>query len=134
MQQKEDHQHTIAGKADRNLGQMETQGIKHGLYNPSHEHDACGIAVLADLKKGPSHRLVADALQALVNLEHTGATGGDGKSGDGAGILCQIPDSFFRRVMYFVKPKSSKKSCKFPHQAMGIFAWPFCRIHACFMR
>lgn len=99
MQRKEDHQHTIAGKADRNLGQMEVQGMKHGLYNPSHEHDACGIAVLADLKKGPSHRLVTEALQALVNLEHRGATGGDGKSGDGAGILCQIPDNFFRRVM-----------------------------------
>lgn len=99
MHKKEDYQHTITEKPDRDLGKQEVHGIKNSLYNPSYEHDACGIAVLADLKNGPSHRLITDALQALVNLEHRGATGGDGKSGDGAGILCQIPESFIRRVM-----------------------------------
>lgn len=70
-----------------------------GLYSPSDEHDACGLGILAELTQNASHQLILDALTMLKNLEHRGATGGDGKSGDGAGILCQIPDAFFRREM-----------------------------------
>lgn len=68
------------------------------LYSKSNEHDACGVGFLADLKGVKSHRLVADAVKVLQNLVHRGAAGGDGKTGDGAGLLLQIPDEFFRRA------------------------------------
>jgi glutamate synthase domain-containing protein 2/glutamate synthase domain-containing protein 1/glutamate synthase domain-containing protein 3 len=67
-----------------------------GLYDPSFEHDACGVAFVARLNGEPSHETVAKALTALANLEHRGAVGADPGSGDGAGILVQVPDAFFR--------------------------------------
>ena len=67
-----------------------------GLYDPSYEHDACGIALVARLDGTASHETVRRALQALGNLEHRGASGADADSGDGAGILLQIPDALFR--------------------------------------
>src|ERR1700743_3417283 len=67
-----------------------------GLYDPSFEHDACGVAFIADLTGKPGHDVVSKALTALCNLEHRGAQGGDPGTGDGAGILTQIPDVFFR--------------------------------------
>ncbi len=70
-----------------------------GLYDPGHERDACGLAIVADLKAGASHSVVRDALEALRNLEHRGAVGGDRKTGDGAGLLCRIPAGFFSREM-----------------------------------
>jgi glutamate synthase domain-containing protein 2/glutamate synthase domain-containing protein 1/glutamate synthase domain-containing protein 3 len=69
-----------------------------GLYDPRYEHDACGIALVAKLKGEASHAVVEKALDALENLEHRGAEGADPTSGDGAGILLQIPDTFFRAV------------------------------------
>jgi glutamate synthase domain-containing protein 2/glutamate synthase domain-containing protein 1/glutamate synthase domain-containing protein 3 len=70
--------------------------VATGLYDPSNEHDACGIALVAKLKGEPSHTVVEKALDALENLEHRGAEGADPNTGDGAGILLQIPDAFFR--------------------------------------
>ncbi len=67
-----------------------------GLYDPSNEHDACGIALVAKLWGEASHAVVEKALGALENLEHRGAEGADPNTGDGAGILVQIPDAFFR--------------------------------------
>jgi glutamate synthase domain-containing protein 2/glutamate synthase domain-containing protein 1/glutamate synthase domain-containing protein 3 len=67
-----------------------------GLYHPQNEHDACGVAMVAKLREGPSHAVVEKALAALENLEHRGAEGADPNTGDGAGILLQIPDAFFR--------------------------------------
>jgi glutamate synthase (NADPH/NADH) large chain/glutamate synthase (ferredoxin) len=67
-----------------------------GLYDPSFEHDACGVALVARLDAQPSHETVERALVALANLEHRGAAGADKDTGDGAGILVQIPDRFFR--------------------------------------
>jgi glutamate synthase domain-containing protein 2/glutamate synthase domain-containing protein 1/glutamate synthase domain-containing protein 3 len=67
-----------------------------GLYDPANEHDACGIALVAKLRGEPSHSVVEKALDALGNLEHRGAEGADPNTGDGAGILLQIPDAFFR--------------------------------------
>src|ERR1700756_954 len=67
-----------------------------GLYDPSHEHDACGIALVAKLWGEASHAVVEKALEALENLEHRGAEGADPNTGDGAGILMQIPDAFMR--------------------------------------
>jgi glutamate synthase domain-containing protein 2/glutamate synthase domain-containing protein 1/glutamate synthase domain-containing protein 3 len=69
-----------------------------GLYDPANEHDACGIALVAKLRGEPSHTVVQKALDALENLEHRGAEGADPNTGDGAGILLQIPDAFFRGV------------------------------------
>ncbi|WP_035535525.1 glutamate synthase large subunit [Haloglycomyces albus] len=71
---------------------------RSGLYDPAQEHDACGVAFLADLTGRGSHKLVADALGALERMEHRGATAPDPDSGDGAGILLQVPDSFLRAV------------------------------------
>jgi glutamate synthase (NADPH/NADH) large chain len=75
-----------------------------GLYDPSAEKDACGVAWLADLSGTPSHDVVAKALLALTNLEHRGASGSEPDSGDGAGILTQIPDEFFRSTLDFKLP------------------------------
>src|SRR3954451_6229343 len=69
-----------------------------GLYDGQHEHDACGVAFVATLTGVPSHAIVAQALTALRNLEHRGAAGAEPNSGDGAGILMQVPDRFFREV------------------------------------
>jgi glutamate synthase (NADPH/NADH) large chain len=68
------------------------------LYDPSFEHDACGVGMVADLTAAATHATVDDALTILENLEHRGATGADPDSGDGAGLLLQMPDSFVRRV------------------------------------
>jgi glutamate synthase (NADPH) large chain len=70
-----------------------------GLYDPENEHDACGIALVAKLWGEASHAVVEKALDALENLEHRGAEGADPNTGDGAGILLQIPDAFFRAVV-----------------------------------
>ena len=67
-----------------------------GLYDPANEHDACGIALVAKLWGEASHAVVEKALDALENLEHRGAEGADPNTGDGAGILIQIPDAFLR--------------------------------------
>ncbi len=69
-----------------------------GLYDGTNEHDACGVAFVATLTGVPSHDIVFKALTALRNLEHRGAAGAEPNSGDGAGILLQVPDRFFREV------------------------------------
>ncbi|HSV38406.1 MAG TPA: glutamate synthase subunit alpha, partial [Nocardioidaceae bacterium] len=69
-----------------------------GLYDGLHEHDACGVAFVATLTGEASHDIVAKAITALHNLEHRGAVGAEPDSGDGAGILLQVPDRFFRAV------------------------------------
>ena len=78
-----------------------------GLYNPANEHDACGVAMVATLNKTKNHEIVSKALTALRNLEHRGASGAEPDSGDGAGILIQIPDEFYRSVVDFKLPKLS---------------------------
>jgi glutamate synthase (NADPH/NADH) large chain len=70
-----------------------------GLYHPDNERDACGVAFVAQLSGERSHAVVRQALTALENLEHRGASGAEPDSGDGAGILVQIPDEFFRAVL-----------------------------------
>ena len=69
-----------------------------GLYDPRFERDACGVAFVATLTGEPSHDIVVKSLTALKNLEHRGASGSEPDSGDGAGILTQIPDAFFRAI------------------------------------
>ena len=75
-----------------------------GLYDASFEHDACGVGFVADLSGQPRHDTVAKALTVLRNLEHRGAQGSDPDTGDGAGILTQVPDAFFRAVCRFELP------------------------------
>ncbi len=70
-----------------------------GLYDPAYEHDACGVAMVAKLDGVPSHETVDRAIVALENLEHRGAAGADPNTGDGAGILLQLPDEFIRGVI-----------------------------------
>jgi glutamate synthase (ferredoxin) len=67
-----------------------------GLYDPANEHDACGVGFVAHVKGKKSHAIVRQALQVLINLQHRGACGCEANTGDGAGILIQIPDRFFR--------------------------------------
>ena len=62
-----------------------------GLYDPRFEHDACGVGMVCHLKGEKSHRIIADGLKILVNLTHRGACGCDETTGDGAGILMQMP-------------------------------------------
>ncbi|QGG48609.1 glutamine amidotransferases class-II family protein [Heliorestis convoluta] len=71
---------------------------KQGLYDPQFEHDACGIGVVAHIKGKKSHSIVQQALTVLLNLDHRGARGSDANTGDGAGILMQIPHDFFREA------------------------------------
>ncbi|PCJ56898.1 MAG: glutamate synthase large subunit [Planctomycetota bacterium] len=70
---------------------------KEGLYDPSFEHDACGIGCITNIKGIKSHKVVQDGIKILVNLTHRGATGYDPNTGDGAGILTQIPHEFFKK-------------------------------------
>lgn len=70
---------------------------KHGLYDPNYEHDACGVGFIAHIDGEASHAIVTQGLKILENLSHRGATGADANTGDGAGMMVQIPDGFFRR-------------------------------------
>jgi len=71
---------------------------QQGLYDPRFEHDACGVGFIVDMKGRKSHGIVRQALQVLINLAHRGACGCEENTGDGAGILVQVPDTFLRKV------------------------------------
>ncbi|WP_353953631.1 glutamate synthase large subunit [Knoellia sp. S7-12] len=77
-----------------------------GLYRRAHEHDACGVAMVATMRGTAGHDIVEHALTALRNLDHRGATGADPLVGDGAGILTQLPDTFFRAVLDVELPQA----------------------------
>ncbi len=79
-------------------------GKSRGLYNPAFEHDACGVAMVADMHGRRSRDIVDKAITALLNLEHRGAQGAEPHTGDGAGILLQVPDQFVRAVVDFDLP------------------------------
>src|SRR6476659_6292 len=72
---------------------------RRGLYDPRFEHDACGIGFVAQLSGAASHAILKQALTAVGNMAHRGGVGADGKSGDGAGVLTQIPRAFFAREL-----------------------------------
>ena len=88
-----------------------------GLYDSSFEHDACGVGFVADLPGRRSHEIVAQALTVLRNLDHRGAKGSDPDTGDGAGILTQIPDEMFRAECGFALPEAG-------HYAAGMVFLP----------
>jgi glutamate synthase (NADPH) large chain len=81
---------------------------KIGLYDPRHEHDSCGVSFVANLRGVRSNALVRTGLTALTNLEHRGATGAESDTGDGAGILLQIPDALYRAVVPFDLPEQGR--------------------------
>ncbi|MEU7198997.1 glutamate synthase large subunit [Streptomyces sp. NPDC045470] len=83
---------------------MDGRPAPQGMYDPRNEHDACGVGFVATLTGEPSHALVEQALTVLRNLEHRGATGSEPDSGDGAGILLQVPDAFLRESVTFALP------------------------------
>jgi glutamate synthase (NADPH/NADH) large chain len=70
-----------------------------GLYDPVNEHDACGVGFVAHIKGKKSHEIVTQGLKILENIDHRGAVGADALMGDGAGILIQVPDQFYREEM-----------------------------------
>src|SRR5579863_5731793 len=71
---------------------------KQGLYDPRFEHEACGVGFVVNIKGKKSHKIIRDALTVLINLNHRGACGCEANTGDGAGILMQMPHSFFKEV------------------------------------
>ncbi|MFD8966222.1 glutamate synthase large subunit [Streptomyces sp. NPDC059568] len=85
---------------------MDGRPAPQGMYDPRNEHDACGVGFVATLTGVASHALVEQALTVLRNLEHRGATGSEPDSGDGAGILLQVPDVFLREVAGFPLPEA----------------------------
>ncbi|MCL2554189.1 MAG: glutamate synthase large subunit [Actinomycetia bacterium] len=87
---------------------MDGHPAPQGMYDPRNEHDACGVGFVATLTGEASHGLVEQALTVLRNLEHRGATGAEPDSGDGAGILVQIPDTFLRAVTGFELPEAGQ--------------------------
>ena len=86
------------------FAKFSTAPAASGLYDPSRDRDACGLAMVATLRGTAGHDIVETALNALRNLEHRGAVGSDAGTGDGAGILTQIPDDFLRGVVDFTLP------------------------------
>ena len=91
-----------------------------GLYAADYEHDACGVAFVARLDGTAAYETVRRALDALENLEHRGAAGADPNTGDGAGILLQIPHPFFRGVVGEALPPAGRYGvamCFLPQEA-----------------
>ena len=80
-----------------------------GLYDPQHEKDACGVGFVVHLKGNKSHDIVQKGLELLVNLEHRGASGCEANTGDGAGMLLQMPDRFFRALRTRIRPAARRR-------------------------
>ncbi|NBP93667.1 MAG: glutamate synthase subunit alpha, partial [Burkholderiaceae bacterium] len=83
----------------RQMNHLELRPTAQGLYNPNHEHDACGVGFVAHIKGKKTHEIISQGLKILENLDHRGAVGADPLMGDGAGILIQIPDALYRAEM-----------------------------------
>ncbi|MGH6843112.1 MAG: hypothetical protein ACREDV_13695, partial [Methylocella sp.] len=83
----------IPGQPWRDPGLPSAQG----LYSPGHEHDACGVGFVTDMRNRKSHEMISMGLEILRNLDHRGAVGADPEAGDGCGMLVQIPHRFFAK-------------------------------------
>src|ERR1700721_2453720 len=97
---------------DLTTGVLMVPAASDGLYDSRFEHDACGVGFVADLAARGGHDVVASALRVLCNLEHRGAAGADPDTGDGAGILTQIPDAFFRAVTGLALPPAGSYAAR----------------------
>ena len=91
---------------------------KQGLYDPVFEKDSCGVGFVMNMKGEKSHEIISQGLEILRKLEHRGACGSDKLTGDGAGILIQIPDAFFQEQC----PKIGLKLPDFGRYARGMFS------------
>ncbi|MFE2524972.1 glutamate synthase large subunit [Streptomyces sp. NPDC059382] len=98
--------HSATGLSTTAWSPMDGRPAQQGMYDPRNEHDACGVGFVANLSGEAGHTLVEQALTVLRNLEHRGATGSEPDSGDGAGILSQVPDAFLREVAGFELPEA----------------------------
>src|ERR1700733_2289290 len=105
------------GVAKANPGRDPLMPPAQGLYDPSKEHDSCGVGFVADMKNRKSHDVLEKGLQILVNLDHRGAVGADPSLGDGCGVLTQIPHAFFAAECGFDLPPQG-------HYAIGQFFMP----------
>ena len=94
---------------------------KQGLYDPQHEKDSCGVGFVVDIKGQRSHQIVQQGLQVLESLTHRGAQGAIPCTGDGAGILLQVPHEFFKRA-------AKDSGIKLPGAESMASAWCFCRL------
>src|SRR5689334_9508893 len=79
-----------------------------GLYDPANEHDACGVAFVADVQGRRSHEIVRKGLDALCRMDHRGARGAEPNTGDGAGVMIQVPDAYYRAVVDFDLPPAGE--------------------------
>lgn len=86
-------------KVNCNYQRADGRLIPNGLYDPAFEHDSCGVGFVAKLDGIPTHSIIDNSITVLVNLEHRGALGGDKSTGDGAGVMVQLPDEFIRGEM-----------------------------------
>ena len=94
---------------DLPAAEIRSDAQSRGLYDPAQEHDACGVAFVADLYGRRSHDVVAKGLSALIRLDHRGARGAEYNTGDGAGIMIQVPDAFLRDVVDFELPPAGSR-------------------------
>lgn len=107
-------------KSKYNLRRADGRINPNGLYDPRFEHDNCGVGFLAKLDGIATHKVIEDSITILANLEHRGALGGDKATGDGAGIMCQLPDLFFRDELSL----NNIKLPKIGHYAVGMIFFP----------
>ena len=98
-----------------------------GLYDPRNEHDACGIGFVANISGEKSHDIVMKGIEILINLAHRGACGCDPKTGDGAGVLIQIPHAFFEGNV----PAWAFRCPRPVNTAWAWFSFPWSRMSAC---
>ena len=82
--------------------------VAFGLYDPKNDHDSCGIGFIVNLDAKPAHSLVEKGVTILGNLEHRCAIGADHKTSDGAGLMLQLPDAFFRKTVPFSLPRAGE--------------------------
>ncbi len=94
----------VSGLPSTKVASALSQPAPQGLYDPRAEHDACGVGFVVHMKGHRSHTIVRKAMQVLMNLEHRGACGCEANTGDGAGILVQMPDKLLRKVVSFALP------------------------------
>ena len=108
-------------KANQRIEHIREETIErggYGLYRTAFEHDSCGVGFIAHMDGKPRHTIVSDGLKVLYNLQHRGAVGGDEKTGDGSGIMVQIPHLFFKKVIKeFTLPQQGEYS-------VGMFFFP----------
>ena len=99
---------------------------KQGVYIPEFEHDNCGAGFICSLNGEKTNSIIHDALEILIKLEHRGAVSADGKTGDGAGILIDLPHQFFTKVCDFSLPEPGEYAVGMIFMPQGINQFKYC--------